>query len=107
MIQIPKNFQPQTTNSAPYSKEVEGSQLMYALASIGLIGVAYFTLSFAKTSPVGFAPICVISGMAGLIAHLVFSFYSSRAKRFLFWMGWIQSAILIALAFYVGGVSCQ
>lgn len=80
---------------------------MYVLASIGLIGVAHFAFSFVAKTPMGLAPLCAIAGGVGLVAHMVFAFYSGRVKRFLLWAAWVQSAILIALAFYVGGALCQ
>jgi hypothetical protein len=96
-----------TNPRTPYQSEIEGPQLMYALASIGMVGLVNFVLSFVSKTPMGVAPFCGVLGGLGLLLHGIYAYYSSRVKRSLFWLVWMQSAFLVALTFYAGGLSCQ
>lgn len=91
----------------PYQSEIDGPQFMYLLASIGMIGLVNFALSFVSKTPVGVAPFCGLLGGTGLLLHGVYAYYSSRVKRSLFWLVWMQSAFLVALTFYAGSLQCQ
>jgi len=94
------------SNSEPHQSEIDESPVMYGLASIGAIGLINFILSFITKTPAPLGPMCAIAGGIGLVIHGIYCYGTAKARKALFWAAWIQSALLVALSFYVGGKLC-
>jgi hypothetical protein len=98
--QIPKN------SASPRQAEIDESPIMYGLASVGAIGLINFSLSFITKTPAPLGSMCAIAGGIGLVIHGVYCYGTAKARKALFWAAWLQSALLVALSFYIGGKLC-